>query len=252
MDEPWNLKKEDSRHPDSLPNFIIFCEDEVSEPIYLKYFETSIIKVNPIKKQLSKIDNVLKAITYCTKIGLLDPATDSTCVQDDNTHVWCVFDRDIEDDQEKRHIGNTSFNEAIKSAMGSGLKVAWSNDSFEFWILLHFEEIDITDHSYKNRNKYYDRLTDVFKTLPNPNEDLIKALSHASFSYKQDCKSENNFRSVVRSEIVKNINLAIERSRRIESHFDTLGYANHDKSPCTLMHHLVEELIRYGKKDIGS
>ena len=40
MDEPWNIKKEDTRQADSKPNFIIFCEDEVSEPIYFKYFET--------------------------------------------------------------------------------------------------------------------------------------------------------------------------------------------------------------------
>jgi len=252
MNEPWNLKSEDSRQPDSLPNFIIFCEDEVSEPIYLKYFETPLIKVNPIKKQLSKIDNVLKAISYCIKIGLLDPACESPCVQDESTHVWCVFDRDIEEDQTKIPIGHTSFNESIKSATASGLKVAWSNDSFELWILLHFEDIDIEDPLYKNRNRYYERLTDIFKSLPNPNEDLIKALRHASFNYKQDCKSENNFRSVVRSEIIKNIHLAIERSKKVEEHFSTLGYANHEKAPCTMMHHLIEELLEYGKKEIGT
>jgi hypothetical protein len=249
MTNPWNLKKEDTRQSDSLPNFIIFCEDEVSEPIYLRYFETSLIKVNPVKKQLSKIDNVLKAITYCIEIGLLDPKK-SGCIQGENTHVWCVFDRDLEGEPAKVTLGNTSFNESIKSALASGLKVAWSNDSFELWILLHFESIDTTDAEYKNRNKYYERLTEIFKTLPKPNDDLTKALRHASFSYKQDCKSENNFRNIVRSEIVGNTNLAIERSEQLEDYFNKLGCADNEKVPCTLMHNLVKELLQFGKKEL--
>ena len=51
MEEPWNLKEDDSRTADSLPTFVIFCEDEVSESTYLKYFETSLIKVNLIERQ---------------------------------------------------------------------------------------------------------------------------------------------------------------------------------------------------------
>jgi hypothetical protein len=249
MIEPWNLKKEDTRQPDSLPNFIIFCEDEVSEPIYLKYFETPLIKVNPVKKQLSKIENVLKAITYCTEIGLLDPKK-SGCIQGENTHVWCVFDRDIESEHEKIKEGNTSFNESIKSAIASGLKLAWSNDSFELWVLLHFESIEPTDVDYKNRNKYYERLTEIFKSIPEPNEDLLKALRHASFSYKQDCKSENNFRSIVRAEIVRNTKLAIKRSEQLADYFEKLGSPNNDRVPCTLMHNLIKELLQYGKKEI--
>ena len=41
MKEPWNIKEDDTRTADSLPIFIIFCEDEVSEPIYFKYFEAA-------------------------------------------------------------------------------------------------------------------------------------------------------------------------------------------------------------------
>lgn len=250
MNEPWDLKKEDARPADSLPNFIIFCEDEVSEPIYLKYFETSKIKVNPIKKQKSKIENVLKAICYCTEVGLLKHPEESSGILNENTYVWCVFDRDIEEDATKISLGNISFNESIKTAMANGLKVAWSNDSFELWILLHFEDAPKEDTNYKNRNTYYQRLTEIYKTLPNPNEDLTKALSHASFNYKQDCKSENNFRNIVRNEIIGKTRDAIKRSRELETHFDAIGCPNHQKSPCTLVHHLVEELIKYGQREI--
>ena len=41
MDKPWELKVEDKRSFDTLFTFIIFCEDENSEPIYFKSFERS-------------------------------------------------------------------------------------------------------------------------------------------------------------------------------------------------------------------
>jgi hypothetical protein len=85
-----------------------------------------------------------------------------------------------------------------------------------------------------------------------PNEDLAKALSHGSFSYKRDCKSDNNFRNIVRSSIVRNTAIAIKRSRELETYFENFDNSHHDKSPCTLVHHLVEELLEYGKKQIES
>ena len=63
MDEPWKLKESDTREKDTLITFIIFCEDKVSEPVYLKYFETSRIKINFAKDKKSMMKNVLDAIT---------------------------------------------------------------------------------------------------------------------------------------------------------------------------------------------
>lgn len=250
MIEPWDIKHEDTRQADSLPTFIIFCEDEVSEPIYFKYFETSIIKVNPIKNQKSKIDNVLHAICHCKDHGLMESKDGLFYLQKEDTQGWCVFDRDIEDTEPNIKLGNASFDEAIETAKSRGIQVAWSNDAFELWILLHFEDINVKEESYKNREKYYDRLTEIFKTLPNPNEDLIKALKHKAFSYKHDLKHENNFRDIVRNEIVGKTENAIKRAKEIEAYHATFSRPNHEKSPCTLIHYLVEELIRLGGKNI--
>lgn len=246
MSEPWNLRTEDLRQADSLPNFIIFCEDEVSEPIYFKYFETPTIKVNPIKNQKSKTDNVLKAICHCKDHGLMECKDGLFYLQGENTQVWCVFDRDIEDTAAKTQLGNTGFDESIKTAISNKFKVAWSNDSFELWILLHFEDVDLSNVNYKNRNTYYDRLTEIFKALPSPNEDLIKVLKYSNYSYKANLKSENNFRSIVRNEIVGKTNDAIKRAIVLEAHHNSSKIPDHEKSPCTLVHHLVEELLRLG------
>lgn len=250
MNDPWNIKTEYTRQEDSLPTFIIFCEDEISEPIYFKYFETSSIKVNPIKNQKSKFANVKKAISYCESNGLMVIKDGLLSLQSENTQVWCVYDRDVEETIDKIQLGNIDFDEAIETAIAKGFKVAWSNDSFELWILLHFENIDASNVLYKNRESYYERLTDIFRSLPNPNQYLINALRHPSFSYKQDFKHENNFRNIARSEIVGKTNEAIARAIELEKYHSRYNIPNHDKSPCTLVHHLVEELIRLGGKKI--
>lgn len=250
MTEPWNIKQEDIRQEDSLPIFIIFCEDKISEPIYFKYFETPAIKIIEIGNQKSKIDNVLKAISYCEKNGLMDYKNEKLYLRDKNPQIWCVYDRDIENNEKQIVIENIKFDEAIETAKAKGFKVAWSNDAFELWILLHFEDIDTSDENYKNRKIYYDRLTEIFKAIPNPNEHLMKALKHPSFNYKQDLKHENNFKDIVRSEIIGKTKEAIKRAKILETHHTASNKPNHDKSPCTMVHHLVEELIRLGGKEI--
>jgi len=250
MNEPWNIKTDDTRKADSKPTFIIFCEDEVSEPIYFKYFETPNIQVNPIKNQKSKIDNVFKAICYCQNNDLMDKKGNKYFLKNENPQVWCVFDRDISNDNLVLQTENVSFDEAIETAKARGFKVAWSNDAFEFWVLLHFEDANITNDENKNRVTYYNRLTEIFKSLQNPNDDLIKALTHQSFSYKQDLKHENNFRNIVRPEMIEKTKIAIKRAKKLEEHFMALNIPNHEKSPCTLVHHLIEELLQKGGKKI--
>jgi hypothetical protein len=248
MINPWEIKQTDERSADSLPTFIIFCEDEVCEPIYFKFFETSKIKVNPIRNQKSKMDNVVNALCHCKENDLFEKTEDKLCACKDGNQVWCVFDRDFEEMEHKQLKGNVLFDESIKTAESNGIKLAWSNDAFELWILLHFETIDNEDQEYKKRKKYYNRLSEIFKDLPNPNNDLAKVLKYTDYSYKQNLKSENNFRNIVRAEIVKNTNNAIERAKALESKFPQSGISEHEKSPCTLVHNLVEELIKYGGK----
>jgi len=248
--KPWELRESDKREADTLATFIIFCEDESSEPTYFKYFETNKIKVNPIKNQKSKMDNVFNAICHCEDNGLLDSTQTTSIIDEVDTFVWCVFDRDKEENPTNLRQGNTSFNESIITARSKGIKVAWSNDAFELWILLHFEEVDPMDDANKNRKAYYDRLTEILKTMPDPHEDLVKALVHNTFSYKKDLKKERNFRNIIRNKIVASTGIAIERAEALEAHFNkTVGLVASEKAPCTLVHHLVKELLKYGGKE---
>lgn len=249
MNQPWNLRKDDTRKADNLYTFIIVCEDEVSEPLYFKYFETDLIKINPVENQKSKMTNVLNAITHCLGKDIMEYDDKNKLeIKRDDIQIWCVFDRDKGDDS-KLEQDDVSFNEAIKTALEAGINVAWSNDAFELWVLLHFEEIEINDDN-KKRDIYYKRLTDIFKKLPNPNEDLIKARKYSSFNYKQDLKHRNNFRNIVRNEIIPKTQEAINRAKALDKHFSASSLPYHQKAPCTMVYKLVEELLSLGKKNI--
>lgn len=250
MTNPWDIKISDTRKANSTPTFIIFCEDKVSEPVYLKYFETSKIKINFVKEQKSMMANVLNAVTHCRENGLIECIEGKDRLIANNKQVWCVFDRDKEETPNKVAKGNADFDLSISAAETIGIQVAWSNDAFELWVLLHFEDIDISQNINSERKTYYNRLTEIFDSLDNPINDLIKVKAYPNWNYKESLKSENNFRNIVRNEIVANTKIAIERATVLEEHFKKLNIQNHLKTPCTLMHHLVEELLRLGGKKL--
>ena len=51
-------------------------------------------------------------------------------------NIWVVFDKDDFED----------FDQAIMEAARKGYKAAWSNQSFEYWIYLHFNYSDSALH----------------------------------------------------------------------------------------------------------
>lgn len=249
MSNAWDLKVDDSRTSDSLYTFVIFCEDEISEYHYFKWFETELIKVNIIRKQKSMLTNVKKAITYCTDNGILMYDGVKYSTENNGIEIWCVYDRDIEGNPSEIAENNNEFNLSIDLAAQNSINVAWSNDAFELWILLHIMEVDHNIEESKKRTYYYDNLTEYFRNKQNPNVDLIKVLSHASYSYKKDLKSKDNFINIVRSEILQHTNIAIERSKSlVESHQSTVNF--YEKKPCTLVHNLVIKLLEKGGKEI--
>jgi hypothetical protein len=246
MSNPWDIKSDDSRSSDSLPVFIIFCEDEVSEPVYFKHFETDKFKINPIPNQKSMMTNVVNAISHCKDYGLIELIDGTPTIKEEKVEVWCVYDRDKEVAEKRIKEGDILFDEAIETARRNGINVAWSNDAFELWILLHFEDIDPTIIDTKFRIYYYDRLTDIFNNLNNPNEDLVKALAYSGFNYKQSLKSQTNFRNIVRPELLTNTSKAIKRAVSLEKNFSLVEKS--EAAPCTMVHHLVQKLIEVGGK----
>lgn len=117
-------------------NFLIVCEGEKTEPNYFQNFrvQKSVFDVVGIGANTESL--VKKAIEL----------QKNTNTSYDN--VWCVFDRDS--------FPVKNFNSALALAKKNNIKVAYSNEAFEIWYLLHFNFHDAAT----SRTDYESMLTD--------------------------------------------------------------------------------------------
>lgn len=111
----YSPRKSNTRKPKQ--RFLIVCEGEKTEPNYFRYFRVpkEVIDVKGVGENPSKLVNSAKEYAE----------------SEDYDQVWCVFDRDDWPKQD--------FNNAIRNAEDQGFKVAYSNEAFELWYVLHFE-----------------------------------------------------------------------------------------------------------------
>jgi hypothetical protein len=210
--DPWDRKVDDERLADTLRTFIIFCEDDNSEPLYFRSFSNDKIKVNAIPNQKQGIQNLLNAIEKCKADGLM-VFTDRgyQVVEGIRERIWSVYDRDLENanwDQvdEQDHL---NFDIATQTAMQTGLNVAWSNDAFELWVLLHFE--DVATGTILHRNVIYERLTEIFRTIEPRTPELEAITCHPRFSYKQSFKRREYFLPYRLPKLKQNVTVAIKQ-----------------------------------------
>ncbi|EOP40058.1 hypothetical protein IKI_02903 [Bacillus toyonensis] len=133
----------------------IFCEGKETEVHYL----------NAIKQQLkaATVKVNIKGVGQSSQ-NLLDYAIACTKGAKDVENIWIVFDKD---DLTPNEISST-----VARAKRSGIEVAFTNCSFEVWLLLHFECIDSSTNCdrrivyrklqrYLNIKKYEDHKSDV-------------------------------------------------------------------------------------------
>ena len=137
--------------------FLIVCEGEKTEPNYFKSFpvDTKVIKLDIKGEGKNTKSLVKKAIEWKNKDEY-----------DENDRFWCVFDRDK---NPKNSNDAQNFNAAITLARNNGIDVAYSNDAFELWYLLHF-------HFYNtgtSRKDYPDKLTELLGHKYQKNSETI-------------------------------------------------------------------------------
>jgi RloB-like protein len=240
MVEPWEVKIDDSREEDSKKVFIIFCEDGAVEPAYFETFKRKDVHVSAFGNKKQHHAQVDFATEYFRKGGLLEVIEVNGVIQeilklDDGAQAWCVYDRDKEPNDGK----DTAFNDSIVTANSKGIKTAWSNDNFELWILLHFEDVDIQNHEYLSRKKYYARLTEILKQSF-PHEAKFQ---NQRFDYYTTMKSKENFIRYTYQLMKGSIDIAVQRAEKLEAiHLTHPPKAIHLHCPCTKVHWLVKEL----------
>mgnify|MGYP003607042514 FL=1 len=237
MMEPWEIKTEDSRKVDSKKTFIIFCEDGAVEPAYFELFKREDVHVPAFGNKKQHHAQVDYATEYFRKNDLIEinELGQEILKIDEGAQVWCVFDRDKEPNDQK----DTAFNDSIQNANSKGIRTAWSNDDFELWILLHFEEVNPENLDYVNRTKYYERLTEILKQLL-PEETLFQ---NPRFNYYNSMKSKNRFIQFTYQLMKDKLEIAIGRAEKLEEYHSSVIKPVHLHCPCTKVHHLVKELI---------
>lgn len=244
MDNPWDLKVSSERSSETIFVFHLFCEDKNSEPLYFEQFDGNGVKIICHREQKSIFRNYVKTIKKCVEDGFLKKQKGEYKIVNEGIEIWCVFDRDKGAQGEDVEEGNIGFDHVINNSLP--INIAWSNDAFELWILLHLMEIEPNDYeNARDRNFYYEKLKFYFENHQNPNIDLQKALKHP-FGYKHSLKSEQNFKNIVLPEISGKVAIAIERAKTLfKIHEAEQDYSK--KAPCTNVFQLVERILEKKK-----
>lgn len=242
--EPWDLKPSDERSEDTLRTFIIFCEDEHHERFYFQSFAQVLrdVKINAIPNLRSKKLNLNATIGICKSKELIGFNNGTYQILDGITeHLWCVYDRDVEYDDPALVLQqyDIDFDTSIIAAQNSGIKVAWSNDVFEMWLLLHFEAIPTG--TALNRTYVYERLTHIFKNVVPGNPELNELRANETFNYKDNMKRRERFLTQVLPLLHPLTDTAIGNAKLLEDEFDH-NSPFHQRNPCTMVHYLVKEI----------
>lgn len=130
-------------------------------------------------------------------------------------NIWVVFDKDDFRD----------FDQAIYEGLNKGYKVAWSNQSFEYWVYLHFHYSDSALH----RDQWCEKLDLLFKR----------------YNLGDGKYEKNNLRLYNLLDTYDGVKTAIKNAKRrmVNFNVDTMNPSAYD--PGTTMHFLVAELKRY-------
>lgn len=170
--------------------FLIVCEGAKTEPNYFKSFRVPkvVIEIQGLGYNPSKLVEEAKVLKS----------------EDDYDQVWCVFDRD--------NVPKQDFNSAIFSAKSSNIQVAYSNEAFELWYVLHFE----------------------FLNTGIPREDYFKKLT-----FLLGKKYEKNSKTIY-DDLIEKQDTAIKNAKKLLEEYP------HSKpeqdNPSTTVHLLVEQL----------
>lgn len=197
-------------------SFLIVTEGERTEPLYFKGMQKL------IQSKMGGIVNVIELPIVdiygegCST-GRLIKKTDEIVSKSKIIYqnIWVVFDKDDFED----------FDQAIKDGSQRGYKVAWSNQSFEYWIYLHFHYSDAALH----RDDWSEKLDEIFKQYKLGNEKYQK-------NYDDIYKYVNRYGGV---------NIAIKHAKRRMADFRADKDSPSEYDPGTTVYMLVEELKRY-------
>lgn len=191
------IAKRNESKKNTRKKILIVCEGERTEPQYFQSFRVASL-VCDIRGEGSNTVSLVKEAKKIYDKG-------------DYQEVWCVFDRDS--------FPKTNVLAALKLATKHGFKVAFSNESFELWYVLHFEYLD----TKITRSQYCKKLTKLL-------------------GYKYSKSDEKIYKTLLELQ-----STAIKNAKTLYANVRTPGSCAVDNGPSTTVHDLVARLNTLAK-----
>lgn len=176
----------------------VFYFEEFKKEINTKYngsIESYVIEIKGIGKETIRVIEEINEFTRYSPIIY--------------ENIWAVFDKD--------DFPEADFDNAISKAENTGIKVAWSNECFELWYLLHFSYCQ----SALKRNEIERKL----------NAEFIKLGKNSGYD-KVDPENYHYLKPLT-STAIRNANKLLEN----------MDAAPSKTNPATKVHLLVIELL---------
>ncbi|MEY3248265.1 MAG: hypothetical protein RL742_308 [Bacteroidota bacterium] len=189
---------------------LIVCQGKNTEPDYFRKFRLT----SAVIKTFGGIKGTRALVERAQKLK----------EKDQYDQVWCVFDKD--------EFSNKDFNEAIKLAQNLGFGVAYSNQAFEYWLILHFE-----DHqgAALHRDLYGEKLNSYLNPLGSHYDATgSKTITDDIFDHLMAGDPKTG---------TPRVGLAIKRAKRIYERLNHTNPAKEESS--TLVFRLVQEILTY-------
>jgi hypothetical protein len=180
-----NKRKDDRKKgiKKELDRVIIACEGSVTERNYFQAIFNNLIQ----NRNISKTSLVLARHKSTHSEGVLEDLLKELKKDADFEHQWILIDRDEHE----------SFSDTLDKAESKGIEVAYSNPSFEFWFLLHFEDYTTATHRHylpnllKKHIPYTKNSTTIYnETLPRQ-KDAIERAKKLIFDFTLDGRKLN-------------------------------------------------------------
>nr|WP_287666585.1 MULTISPECIES: RloB family protein [unclassified Microcystis] len=185
--------------------FLIICEGEKTEVNYFKAFtvpkKIEVRVKGEGKNSLSLVEKAIKIIDNVNKDDSFD-------------QIWCVFDKD--------NCSKEQFNQAEGLAKQKNIKIAYSNEAFEIWFILHFQYLDIAT----SRSEYLTILTKQMQKY---------GLLNKKEKYKKN-------REDMYEKLKPYQTTAITNAAKLIQDRDEAKKHPFDANPSTTVHELVQEL----------
>jgi hypothetical protein len=195
---------------------LIVTEGERTEPLYFKGLQKLIVdKVggNVDVVEVPVIDIYGEGSSTGKLIEITERIVKESKIIYQN--IWVVFDKDNFED----------FDQAIKAGTDKGYKIAWSNQSFEYWLYLHFNYSDSALH----RSEWNAKLSELFRQYNLGDGEYQK-------NYVDIYKMVDSFDGV--DTAIKNA------KRRMADYRDGIDKPS-EYDPGTMVYELVQELKSY-------